>query len=320
MDSGDIEGLGKIYDKSGNLIMQKDERLFLVIPKGIFCIHSDKIRTYQEEYQKYSDNWWSIYFTNKRIIGIRKPSLPKTWHKGLLDAGFAVNIPYEAYYNEKQAQKKGAFIFNEVYLNEIKSMETSLDVIGLYIDYKNERTLCLLGVQNSLQREKIEKILQQLNISHKVDKYYRESFVNHIFKKFNFSDTNGLNTTYDINGNPILEHDEQIVEYIQTSPTITSYLGQKEIALEAKIGTLFKTDKRLIFIRRYYDGERGIYYPIPKGTYIYFWFNPIDADKIRMEGNDLVFEFTHRYRYFWKRNMKVYFPINEIKYILGEYL
>lgn len=117
-----------------------------------------------------------------------------------------------------------------------------------------------------------------------------------LMKLFMYEDVEGLDKVYDKNCAPILDKDEKIISQKKTIPIVTIRAPYRVRfprpwydVLNPKQGILYRTNKRIIFIRKIYDDDLQ-YREFPEGTHMSFCFSPKDTTKYKITKKGEIYE------------------------------
>ena len=153
MKYGDIEGKGKIYSDSGNIILNPGER---VVKSFCGILHRGWVR--------YKLGWRTIMFkgygsidlTNKRVVYIEKPEFIEKIHTFNLDheLGDFGGWDYHAH-RMRRAARLQALMFFELQYNEITGFKHKADLSTMFTDDVSHKYKLII-------ENKIAKVIEEM--------------------------------------------------------------------------------------------------------------------------------------------------------------
>lgn len=229
-----------------------------------------------------------LYVTNKRAVYLRQPYVSE----------MLADYTTSAYADELALMQQNAMEYHLCRTNKIEIASISDDMINFYyIEEGRPEELCVgfFSLNNLFQRRALINYLQKIYPNHWFTK--RGGIRWHrLTKLFIYEDVEGLGKVYDTKGRPILEKGEKIIDQKETIPIVTirdPYCARfprvwYEV-LNPRPGMLYKTNKRIIFIRKIYDDDIQ-YREFSDGTHISFYFSPKDATKHKITKEGEIYE------------------------------
>jgi len=256
-----------------------------------------------------------LLITDERLILIRGPVASK-----LLLAQGSPGTNVTAYEVERRVEKQRGFFYIEIPFEEIDEILIGDDAIALY-RHEADAVFALGHVSTPLPHQ--QRFLMNILVKHDLKHSFTEGGNNRwnsLYKKFNFGYFEGLDRVYDKKGDPLLSDNE----VIESKYTVAPLIWQRVKAFKKwnfqlvpnGEGTLFKTSKRLIFIRNLVDDDFR-YTNFPEGTRFFFSFSlPRTKTRSKIRGNKKTAKWGELYDFFVderKNHLQVLIPTNREK-------